>query len=77
MGSTEEQIRALQEQIEKLSNKVGILEDIHAIRRLQHAYGYYIVSASRDRADEEGMKSSEFRMIFDSIARPRRGASTR
>jgi SnoaL-like domain len=42
MATTDEQIRALQEKIEELSNQVGILEDIHAIRRLQHAYGYYI-----------------------------------
>jgi hypothetical protein len=40
--TTAEQIQALQKTIEQLTQQVGILEDIHAIRRLQHAYGYYI-----------------------------------
>lgn len=37
-----EQIQALQKTVEQLAHQVGILEDTHAIRRLQHAYGYYI-----------------------------------
>ncbi|HSD74664.1 MAG TPA: nuclear transport factor 2 family protein [Steroidobacteraceae bacterium] len=37
-----EQIQALQKSVEELTREVGILKDIHAIRRLQHAYGYYI-----------------------------------
>jgi len=40
--ATAEQLQALQKTIEKLTNQVGILEDTHSIRRLQHAYGYYI-----------------------------------
>jgi hypothetical protein len=32
----------LQKQVEQLSNQVGILEDEQAIRKLQHAYGYYL-----------------------------------
>jgi hypothetical protein len=37
-----EQIQALQKSVAELTQEVGILKDIHAIRRLQHAYGYYI-----------------------------------
>jgi len=40
--TTPEQLQALQKTVEQLTHKVGILEDTHAIRRLQHAYGYYI-----------------------------------
>jgi hypothetical protein len=38
----EDKIRALEQKIEQLSKQIGILEDIHAIRRLHHIYGYYI-----------------------------------
>lgn len=38
----EDQIRALEQKLEQLSNQVGILEDIHAVRTLHHKYGYYI-----------------------------------
>jgi hypothetical protein len=34
--------KELKEQIEQLSNKLGILEDTQAIRNLHNAYGYYI-----------------------------------
>jgi hypothetical protein len=32
----------LKEQVEQLTNQLGILEDVNAIRKLQHAYGYYL-----------------------------------
>lgn len=32
----------LQKQIDQLSNQIGVLEDEQAIRKLQHAYGYYL-----------------------------------
>jgi hypothetical protein len=32
----------LQKQVEQLANQVGVLEDVNAIRKLQHAYGYYL-----------------------------------
>jgi hypothetical protein len=32
----------LKEQIDRLSNQLGILEDTDAIRKLHHAYGYYL-----------------------------------
>ncbi len=40
--SAADELRALQETVEQLKHQVGVLEDTHAIRRLQHAYGYYI-----------------------------------
>lgn len=36
------QIAALEKRIEELTNQIGILEDIHAVRCLQHKYGYYL-----------------------------------
>jgi hypothetical protein len=38
----EDQVAALKRQVERMSNQVGILEDANAIRKLQHAYGYYL-----------------------------------
>jgi len=38
----EERITALEAQLDDLKQKVGILEDVNAIRRLQYAYGYFI-----------------------------------
>jgi hypothetical protein len=32
----------LKEQVDKLANQLGIVEDTNAIRKLQHAYGYYL-----------------------------------
>jgi hypothetical protein len=33
---------ALKEQVDRLSDQLGILEDTNAIRKLHHAYGYYL-----------------------------------
>jgi hypothetical protein len=41
----EERIAGLERRIEELTNQVGILEDTHAIRSLQHKYGYYMDKA--------------------------------
>ena len=38
----QDQIRALQNSVRQLEQQVGILEDTHAIRDLQHKYGYYL-----------------------------------
>ena len=37
-----DELAALRKQVEQLSNDLGVLQDVHAIRRLQHAYGYYL-----------------------------------
>ncbi|HUD96490.1 MAG TPA: nuclear transport factor 2 family protein, partial [Woeseiaceae bacterium] len=35
-------IKELQQRIDRLEHELGIQQDIHAIRRLQYAYGYFI-----------------------------------
>lgn len=37
-----DKLTELENTIRDLQHQVGVLQDIHAIRRLQHAYGYYI-----------------------------------
>jgi hypothetical protein len=32
----------LAKRVEQLENKLGILEDVHAVRRLHHLYGYFL-----------------------------------
>ena len=36
------EIKALQKQVEALTSRVGMLEDVNAIRKLHFAYGYYM-----------------------------------
>ena len=38
----DDKIRSLERKIEQLTNSVGILEDTHNVRCLQHKYGYYL-----------------------------------
>ena len=40
--SDNNQLKALEEKLEQLTRKIGILEDTHAIRTLHFKYGYYI-----------------------------------
>ena len=35
-------LSALARQVEQLADEVGRLNDVHAVRKLQHAYGYYL-----------------------------------
>jgi SnoaL-like domain len=35
-------LSALGRQVEQLANEIGVLKDEQAIRKLQHAYGYYL-----------------------------------
>ena len=59
----EERIAALQRQIEKLTDRVGMLEDVHAIRRLQHAYGYFIDKCMYDETVDLFAEESEVRFM--------------
>ena len=40
--TNDDRIAKLEKQIELLTNQVGIMEDMLAIRNLQHKYGYYM-----------------------------------
>jgi len=40
--ATPADLSALSRQVEQLANEVGRLNDVQAIRKLQHAYGYYL-----------------------------------
>ena len=40
--SDSEKIALLEKTIQQMENRIGILEDANAIRRLQHLYGYYL-----------------------------------
>jgi hypothetical protein len=42
MADASTEVAALRKQVEELSRSVAILQDVHAIRKLQHAYGYYL-----------------------------------
>ena len=35
-------IETLEKQLKEMSNRLGVVEDIQAIRKVQHAYGYYM-----------------------------------
>jgi hypothetical protein len=59
----ENQIRALEQKIEQLSKHIGILEDIHAIRRLQHIYGYYIDKCLYEETVELFSENCEVRFM--------------
>jgi hypothetical protein len=37
-----DEVKTLKEQIDQMANQLGILEDTNAIRKLHHAYGYYL-----------------------------------
>lgn len=38
--SEEARVKALEQTVERLERRIGIMEDVQAIRRLQHLYGY-------------------------------------
>ena len=38
----EHELAALKKQVKKLTHQLGIMEDVHAVRRLHFIYGYYI-----------------------------------
>jgi len=40
--SADERLQAMEKQMEQMAARLGMLEDVQAIRHLQHAYGYYL-----------------------------------
>jgi hypothetical protein len=55
--------RDFQAQIEALTHRVGVLEDVHAIRCLQHAYGYFIDKCLYDETVDLFAEDSEVRFM--------------
>jgi hypothetical protein len=45
-----DRISALEKQVAQMSHEIGILQDTHAVRCLQHKYGYYIDKCLYDEA---------------------------
>ncbi|MDB6044649.1 MAG: hypothetical protein JWM63_3200, partial [Gammaproteobacteria bacterium] len=56
-------LNALARQVEQLSNEVGTLNDVHTVRRLQHAYGYYLDKCLYDEVVELFSDSGEVRFM--------------
>ena len=46
----QDRITALEKQVAQMSQEIGILQDTHAVRCLQHKYGYYIDKCLYDEA---------------------------
>ena len=41
-SSDDDRLKAMEKQMEQMAAELGLLNDVQAIRRLQHAYGYYM-----------------------------------
>ena len=57
------ELSALRRQLEQLSNEIGTLRDVHAVRRLQHAYGYYLDKCLYDEVVDLSCDSGEVRFM--------------
>ena len=58
-----EGIEALQRQYEAVAHRVGVLEDVHAIRCLHHAYGFFIDKCLYDETVDLFAEDSEVRFM--------------
>ena len=63
VGDAGAEVAALRKQLEQLSSEVGALQDVHAIRRLQHAYGYYLDKCLYDEVVDLFCESCEVRFM--------------
>jgi hypothetical protein len=66
-------IESLQKQLGDLAGRVGMLEDVHAIRRLQHAYGYFIDKCLYNETVDLFAEESQVRFM-GGIFRGKKGA---
>ncbi|MEE8344375.1 MAG: nuclear transport factor 2 family protein [Woeseiaceae bacterium] len=57
--STENEIGELKQRIESLEHELGIQQDIHAVRRLQYIYGYFIDKSQYDELVDLFAEDSE------------------
>ncbi len=67
---SEDELRA---RLDKLEHRLGVLEDVHAVRRLQHLYGYFIDKCMYDEAVDCYDDECEIH-FFGGIYRGRAGA---
>ena len=56
-------LSALVRQVEQLANEVGLLNDVQAIRKLQHAYGYYLDKCLYDEVVDLFAREGEVRFM--------------
>jgi hypothetical protein len=56
-------MKALEEKVERLNHKLGVVEDIHAVRRLHFIYGYYIDMCLYDETVELFAEDSAVRFL--------------
>src|SRR5271170_496578 len=61
--SSADELSSLARQVAQLSNEVGILGDVHAIRKLQHAYGYYLDKCLYDEVVDLFAEKGEVRFM--------------
>lgn len=62
-GDTAGEVSALRGQLEQLASEVSALRDVHAIRKLQHAYGYYLDKCLYDEVVDLFAESGEVRFM--------------
>ena len=60
---SEKRIEQLEAAVEALINRIGILEDVHAIRRLHHLYGFFIDKCLYDETVDLFAEDSEVRFM--------------
>jgi len=62
-GEATGELSALRAQLEQLSREVGSLRDVHAVRRLLHAYGYYLDKCLYDEVVDLFAERGEVRFM--------------
>ncbi len=68
-----EKIGALEKKIEQMANEIGMLQDAHQIRRLQHLYSYYLDKCLYDEVVDLFSEDVEVH-FFGGIFKKRAGA---
>jgi hypothetical protein len=62
----------LRRRVEKLEKQIGMLEDVHAIRRLHHLYGYFLYKCMYDEVVDCYAEECEF-YFFGGVFRGKAG----
>ena len=61
--SITDDVNRLAQQVAELSNEIAMLGDVHAIRKLQHAYGYYLDKCLYDEVVDLFADTGEVRFM--------------